>query len=112
MSNSKASILLNMPNVATNSEVTNILFRSLINAFAPQGMAKKYWRFNVGDGFPDWDAEDGKWKYLGERKEENIGELDDVKAIDQTKDRAKAYLQTPAAGIMVAEAADALKRQA
>ena len=100
-----------MPDIATNSEIVNILFRSLINAFAPQSMAKKYWRFNVGDGFPDWVEEDGvwKWKLRGERKEEDIGKLDDVAAIKKTEDRANAYLQTSAAAIMVAEAANALK---
>ena len=96
--------------IATNSDITNILFRSLINAFAPQGMVKKYWRFNVGDGLPDWVEEDGvwKWKLLAERKEEKIGDLDDVGAIKQTEKRADTYLQTPAAGKMVAECAEAL----
>lgn len=113
MSNNPLNIAaIAMPSIATNSEITNILFRALINAFAPQGMAKKYWRFSVGDGFPDWVKENGvwKWKLLGERKEEDIGELDDVKAIQQTENRAKSYLQSPAAAQMVGEAADAMRR--
>jgi len=114
MSNNPLSIATTaIPSIATNSEITNILFRSLINAFAPQGMAKKYWRFSVGDGFPDWVEENGvwKWKLLGERKEEDIGELDDVGAIQQTENKAKTYLQSPAAAKMVVEAADALRKQ-
>jgi hypothetical protein len=99
--------------IATNSEITNILFRSLINAFAPQGMAKKYWRFNVGDGLPDWVKEDGvwKWKLLAGRKEEKVGDLDDVEAISRTEERARTYLQRPAADKMVAECAEALGKK-
>lgn len=45
--------------IATNSEVTNILFRSLMNAFSPHRMVKMCWRVNAGDGLPDWVKEDG-----------------------------------------------------
>lgn len=100
-----------MAGIATNTEVTNILFRSLINAFAPHPMAKKYWRFNVGDGLPDWVEEDGvwQWKLLGERQEENRGGLDDIAAIPVTKRQAEEYLNLQAAKNMVAECAACLK---
>lgn len=39
---------------ATNSELPNIIFRTLINAFAPDGGRRKYFRFSVGDGLPDF----------------------------------------------------------
>ncbi|KAG7409935.1 Calcium-independent phospholipase A2-gamma [Fusarium oxysporum f. sp. rapae] len=39
--------------LATNSKITKLVFRSLINAFAPKPMAKKYCRFNVCDGLPE-----------------------------------------------------------
>ena len=100
-----------LSSIATNSEVTNILFRSLINAFAPHGMQKKYWRLNVGDGLPDWVEENGvwKWKLLGVRHEEDIGDLDDVKAIGQTEARASEYIQSPGAQDLITQAATALK---
>lgn len=97
--------------IATNSEVTNILFRSLLNAYAPNGMQKKYWRLNVGDGLPDWVEEDGvwQWKMLGVRKEEDIGDLDDVKAIGQTETRAAEYIESAGAQDMIGQAASALQ---
>ncbi|KAM5343873.1 hypothetical protein ACJ41O_012410 [Fusarium nematophilum] len=106
-----AGFAASIASVATNSEITNILFRSLINAFAPQPMGKKYWRFNVGDGLPDWVEEDGvwTWKLLDKRVEEDIGDLDDVKAIPRTEAKVASYLKLPAAQTMVQECADALK---
>lgn len=115
MTSGVVSVAESVPSIATNSEITNILFRSLINAFAPQGMAKKYWRFNVGDGFPDWVLENGVgvWKLQGQRQEQDLGSLDDTSdtAITQTRQRAIDYLSTPAAAKMVAEAAEDLKKQ-
>ncbi|KAF4996354.1 hypothetical protein FDECE_12498 [Fusarium decemcellulare] len=83
--------------ITTNSDVVNILFRSLINAFAPRGMAKKYWRFNFGDGLPDWVGKDGvgRWRSLAKREESNLGELDDVNIIEITKQRARDYMNDP-----------------
>lgn len=74
-------------------------------------MQKKYWRLNVGDGLPDWVEEDGvwQWKMLGVRKEEDIGDLDDVKAIGQTETRAAAYIESPGAQDMIGQAASALQ---
>lgn len=96
--------------IATNSEIINIMFRSLINAFAPRGMDKKYWRLNVGDGLPDWVEVDGvwQWKLQAERKEENIGKLDDVSMIDLTKQRAGEYLKLAETGTTLRECSRAL----
>ncbi|KAJ9497139.1 hypothetical protein H2202_007295 [Exophiala xenobiotica] len=112
MNDTTFSAAYNMSDIATNSEMPNILFRSLINAFAPQGMVKKYWRLNVGDGMPDWVEEKGvyKWKLLGKREESDIGDLDDVSAIQKTETRANAYLQSAGAVQMVADAAAALSK--
>lgn len=98
--------------IATNSEITNILFRSLINAFAPQPMGKKYWRFNVGDGLPDWVEEGGMgvWKNLEQRAPENQPDLDDVKAIKNVEKKAEEYIKLPGAQEMIAECSDALKK--
>jgi len=95
----------------TNTDVINTLFRSLINSFAPRGMAKKYWRFNVGDGLPDWVEEDGvwRWKLLAERKETDTGALDDVAMIGLTKTRAEEYMKLPGFEVLLHECANALK---
>lgn len=101
-----------MVGAATNTEVTNILFRSLINSFAPKNVTKKYWRFNVGDGLPDWvEGEDGKYRWVlkGTRVEEKIGDLDDVNAIPETIKKAADYLGSDMAKGMVGEAATALR---
>ena len=101
-----------MASIATNTEVTNILFRSLINAFAPDPNSKKYYRFNIGDGCPDWvPTEDGtgfKWVLRGQREEMDLGELDDVAAMANTIAVTEAYIAEKAAQDMMQECAQAL----
>ncbi|KAF3358216.1 hypothetical protein VDGD_03089 [Verticillium dahliae] len=99
-----------LASIATNSEMANILFRSLINAFAPRSMARKYWRFNVGDGLPDWVDEDGvgSWRLLAKVEESNVGELDDVAMIDITRSRAEDYMKEPGFTTLLNECAPAL----
>lgn len=41
-----------VPNVATNTQIVNILFRCLINVFTPKPQGKKYWRLNIGEEIP------------------------------------------------------------
>lgn len=102
-----------LSSVATNSEITNVLFRTLVNAFAPKPMGKKYWRFNVGDGLPDWVEENGfyVWKNLGEREPGDGGDMDDIKALGRITDLAEKYIDQPGFQKMVAECADALKNE-
>lgn len=97
--------------IATNSEVTNILFRSLLNAFAPKSMARKYWRLNVGDGMPDWVVgDDGKmrWRLIGQRDEKDIGDMDNVAAIDQTVKRAEDYIRSGDGAKLLSEISSSL----
>jgi hypothetical protein len=86
--------------VAGNSELINILFRTLIDAFAPVGREKKYWRMNV---HMDIAAEEKvvNTGWLGLKKEivrmlnnyEDPGALDDVKsALGKLTDWTKAYI--------------------
>lgn len=97
--------------IATNSDVVNILFRSLINAFAPRGMAKKYWRFNVGDGLPDWVEEDGvgRWRLLAKRDEQDLGGLDNVGMIPLTMARVEDYMKEPGFVTLLDECVQALR---
>lgn len=101
-----------MASIATNTEVTNVLFRSLINAFAPTPNIKKYWRFNVGNGCPDWvPTEDGtsfQWVLRETREEQKLGELDDVAAMTKTIEAAKLYIGQKGAQDMMQECAQSL----
>ncbi|KAK0713548.1 acyl transferase/acyl hydrolase/lysophospholipase [Lasiosphaeria miniovina] len=100
-----------MASIATNTEMVNILFRSLINAFAPRPQGKKYWRFNIGDGCPDWiEGPDGVWAWSLQEKrvEMDLGELDDVAAMDKTVKATKAYIALDGAQAMISECAKAL----
>ena len=101
-----------MASIATITEVTNILFRSLINAFAPNPNSKKYYRFNIGDGCPDWvPTKDGtgfQWVLHEKREEMNLGELDDVAAMENTIKATQAYIAKEAAQEMMLECAQSL----
>ena len=47
----------------------------------------------MGDGLPDWvDEEDGvwRWRLLVESKDEDTGDLDGVKTITRTEERARS----------------------
>jgi len=97
--------------VTTNSEIPNILFRTLINAFAPNGGEKKYFHFSVGDGLPDWvEAEPGVWKW-GARREEDIGDLDDVAKIGLIDAKAREYISSNEAQGLVGDCVAAMKKE-
>jgi hypothetical protein len=79
--------------IATNTEIIHILFRTLIDAFAPKPGGSKYWRLNIGTMVDDNYAK--------------IGDLDDVKALAALLEVTKKYIADNAA--MIAQCADALK---
>ena len=89
--------------IATNTEIVNILFRSLINAFAPAATAKKYWRLNVSEAIPAWDEQTNTWKgkktvhHLDDYK--NVGDLDDIKALEELAQRTEKYIKAQAESI-------------
>jgi hypothetical protein len=45
--------MLSFSDIATNTESTNILFRALVDAFAPHAQTKKYYRLNVSKELPE-----------------------------------------------------------
>lgn len=106
------SFAKSMAAIATNTEVTNILFRSLINAFAPLPNSQKYFRFNIGDGCPEWvPNEDGtsfQWVSLETREEQDLGELDDVGAMKKTIEATNKYIGLKGAQQMMTECAKSL----
>ncbi|UNI22755.1 hypothetical protein JDV02_008616 [Purpureocillium takamizusanense] len=85
--------------VATNTELTNILFRALVNAFAPRPMEKKYWRLNVSQEIPAWDEEKRTWFGLGgtsivhhQQDYKDVGALDDVGALKALIEMTGKYI--------------------
>lgn len=79
---------LGFAGAATNTQIIHILFRTLLNAFAPKPMGKKYFRLNIGEetGNLGKDLED-----LHSYKE--TGSLDDVGALKELLKMTDAYLQ-------------------
>lgn len=71
---------------ATNSEIMHILFRTLLDAYAPQTMRAKYWRLNVGHEIPGW-PEDPK-----AAKKNDLPELDDIKGIYGFVEKTEQYI--------------------
>ncbi|KAE8149604.1 acyl transferase/acyl hydrolase/lysophospholipase [Aspergillus avenaceus] len=100
--------------IATNSELTHILFRGLIDAFAPLPETPKYWRLNVNKRIPAWDETKRKWlirkKTVHHRDNyEPMIELDDTKgARGKLMDMVTAYLAQPNVRATVMACAQAL----
>ncbi|KAJ5174317.1 uncharacterized protein N7482_000194 [Penicillium canariense] len=86
--------------VATNSELINIMFRTLMDAFAPLVRQSKYWRMNVHkDIVNEKKVVEGGWlnwkkdAVTGINNYENPGALDDVKAaLGKLTDWTKEYI--------------------
>ncbi|KAE8136426.1 acyl transferase/acyl hydrolase/lysophospholipase [Aspergillus pseudotamarii] len=71
----------------TNSELANILFRTLIDAYAPESRRMKYFRLNVGREIEDW-PEDAK-----EEENEELAEMDSIEQIDGFIERTEQYIK-------------------
>lgn len=100
--------------IPTNSEITNLLFSSPINAFAQQPRAKEYYRFNVCDGLPQWtedEAGNWTWKQLDTRVDGGVAEMHDITAIDATEEQAKKYLALAGAQKVIEECAEVLREE-
>ncbi|KAF9762686.1 hypothetical protein IL306_003352 [Fusarium sp. DS 682] len=98
--------------IAANRDVVNLLFRCLIDAFAPRGTTHKYWRFDFGDGLPDWAEVEGvgKWVYLTKREETELGDIDDIDLKDMIIRKTEEYMSEPGFEKQLADCAAALER--
>ncbi|KAH0031119.1 hypothetical protein KCU80_g11312, partial [Aureobasidium melanogenum] len=95
--------LLSLPealaSAATNSELTHILFRTLLDAYAPTSVTHKYWRLNVSVEIPAWDEEKSEWlglkKYTVKHLDnyEDPGALDDLLAVGKLEEMTKGYIK-------------------
>ncbi|GMG24370.1 unnamed protein product [Aspergillus oryzae] len=71
----------------TNTELANILFRTLIDAYAPESRRLKYIRLNVGREIEDW-PEDAM-----EKEHEELAEMDSLTQIDGFIERTEQYIK-------------------
>lgn len=102
-----------LSSVATNTEITHILFRTLINAYAPTPVTDKYWRLNIGKEVAEWDEKKEHYfsadtieKHLDNY--EDPGQMDDVSALPHLVDMTNAY--TKAQDTTIGQCAEKLKR--
>ncbi|RVD89309.1 uncharacterized protein DFL_000323 [Arthrobotrys flagrans] len=83
--------------IATNTELTHILFRTLVNAFAPHARGKKYFRLNVGKYIGDWEETEGHlwWRETVHHYDDwaKVGKLDDVEALKPLMVLAEQYIK-------------------
>ncbi|RAK85941.1 FabD/lysophospholipase-like protein [Aspergillus costaricaensis CBS 115574] len=83
--------------IATNSEISHILFRVLIDAFAPRPMIPKYCRLNVGVAVPAWEDEKGwgLWKRTEHHLDnyKSVPDLDDTKGVKDFVEMTRAYIR-------------------
>ncbi|THY67593.1 hypothetical protein D6C94_10581 [Aureobasidium pullulans] len=88
-----------LASAATNSELTNILFRTLLDAYAPTSATHKYWRLNVSVEIPADIEEKSGWLGFGRHTEkhpdnyEDVGALDDLLALEKLKDMTRGYIK-------------------
>ncbi|OJJ45838.1 hypothetical protein ASPZODRAFT_167556 [Penicilliopsis zonata CBS 506.65] len=92
--------MMSFSSLATNTESTHLLFRTLVDAFAPCPQAKKYFRLNVSKELPEPDDHQGIFAvFFGKKKEEvnlkdyeDPGSLDDVDVIPKLKEWTKEWI--------------------
>ncbi|KAF3038623.1 hypothetical protein E8E12_003111 [Didymella heteroderae] len=96
-----AAVAKAVPSIATNTQVMHILFRCLINAFAPKPQGKKYWRLNIGEEIPEWKEKGSplfdvfhlfEKEVLHTQDFEKLGDLDDVDALPELIKMTEAYI--------------------
>ncbi|TFK32671.1 acyl transferase/acyl hydrolase/lysophospholipase [Crucibulum laeve] len=66
----------------TNTQLTHILFKSILNAYAPDAGSRKYWRMNVGE----YNEKTDNYK--------DIGDLDDLTKIDGFRTMTENYIKS------------------
>ncbi|KAL1626757.1 hypothetical protein SLS56_006750 [Neofusicoccum ribis] len=82
--------------IATNTEIVQLLFSTLINAYAPKATEPKYWRLNVSTYIKDKD------------NYEDPGKLDDLKALKKFEIKTRDYIAKESQTIQ--NCANALKK--
>ncbi|OQD78862.1 hypothetical protein PENANT_c075G09643 [Penicillium antarcticum] len=93
--------MLSFANIATNTESTNLLFRALVDAFAPHAQTKKYYRLNVSKELAEpKDTERILGWLVGDKNLKGVlnnfedpGSLDDVDAILKLKEWTTEWIK-------------------
>lgn len=99
------SVATAVPSIATNTQVMHILFKCLINAFAPVPQGSKYWRLNIGEEIPEWkEVKHPFWdlleifetEVLHTQDYKKLGDLDDVGSLPELMQMADKYIASQA----------------
>lgn len=91
--------------IATNTQITHILFGTLINSLAPvAGNPPKYWRLNVGQHGQDKEPDEA---YL--QKDADLPAMDDSGKISTIRNMTKDYIIK--ATLDISASAEALSRK-
>ncbi|OJD31457.1 patatin-like phospholipase [Diplodia corticola] len=90
-----------LSSIATNTQVTHLMFRSLINSLAPSAGEQKYWRLNVG--------QEGQGEESPDKDRPQLPDLDDASKREEIMKQADAYIKKWATDI--AAAAQALNKK-
>ena len=95
------AVAANVPSIATNTQVMHILFRCLINAFAPKPQGKKYWRLNISEEIPEWKEKTHplcdvfgifEKEVLHMQDYRKLGDLDDVGSLPELLKMTDNYI--------------------
>ena len=81
------SSLTALSSVATNSQIIHVLFRTLIDAYAPKPLVSKYFRLNVGESTGTLEQDKRELNNFRE-----VGEMDDTNALKRLLKMTKGYL--------------------
>lgn len=94
--------------IATNTQITHILFGTLINSLAPvAGKLPKYWRLNVGQRGQDKTPDEAYLQAL--KKDAELPAMDDSGKIGTIKTMTKDYIIK--ATLDISASAEALSRK-
>jgi len=102
----KPGVLLNydfsvgLASAAANAELTNTLFKTVIDEFAPAPGKKKYWRLNIGVHIEEDEKmtrsllfwRNGQLVKVLDNYED-VGDLDDVSMIGRVKQMTEQYIE-------------------
>jgi len=92
-----------LASIATNTQLTHVLFHALIDSYAPAPGVRKYWRLNLGE-----DPAELK-KEISTKDYPQLGDLDDVGGMQDMINRTIAYMNEPANKVLIEDCGKTIK---
>lgn len=98
-----------LSSIATNTQITHILFGTLINSLAPvAGKLTKYWRLNIGQRGQDKEPDEAYLQALA-KKDLELSGMDDSGKIGTIRQMTEDYIAK--AALDISASAEALNRK-